>query len=110
MLLQRILASLDILVSKLFKLEHWTTGSMEGIHERTFYVRHGHLFGIVGVDGFVHTMMHSCVVKHRYNGKVLIRRIRVIKDLKMGERLATPEELEARQKIRHMGRGGFISD
>lgn len=93
MYLQRILASLDKLVSEIFWLQSWGTGDENNKNQWIYFVDVGRTIGVVGVDGKIHTLMGYWSVRHYYDGKKLLNRIPVRKDLKPGERLAIPEEI-----------------
>ena len=97
MLRERLLARFDQAISELFRLESWHLGDTEHEHTSIYYPSIGKgRVGIVGVSGEIHTVMGRRCVRHYYDvTNRLTRRILVRKDLKSGERLATPEEVEA---------------
>lgn len=100
MYFQRHLASLDKLVSKIFWLQSWGSGDENNENQWIHFVDVGRTIGVVGVDGEIHTLMGYWSVRHYYNGKKLLKRIPVRRDLKPGERLATSEEILRHQTIR----------
>lgn len=96
-LFQLMFALIDKMVSEMFALQSWGTGNEAGENRWTYFVDFGRLIGIVGTDGKIHTLMSYWSVHHYYDGKKLLRRILVRRDLKQGERLATPEEVRHHQ-------------
>ena len=97
MLFQRILALWDKVISEIFRLQAWGTGDERGENQWTYLVDVGRPIGVVGVDGKVHTLMSYWSVHHYYDGKKLLKRIPVRKDLRDDERLATPDEISRHQ-------------
>jgi hypothetical protein len=97
MFFQRILASLDKLLSEIFWLESWGIGDENSKTKWIYFVDIGHTIGVMGTDGKIHTMMGYWSVLHYYDGKKLLKRIPIRKDLKPGERLATLEEIQSHQ-------------
>jgi hypothetical protein len=93
MRLQRMLAQLDEAICSRLDLESWGDGDMLGKHCHVYFVGVGPSIGIMGIDGRIHTVMGYFSVRHYYDGSELLRRIPVRKDLKIGERLVTEEEI-----------------
>ena len=113
MFLQHILAWIDRAISEVFSLEAWGTGDEEGKHQWTYFISVGRTIGVMGVDGEIRTIMGSRSVHHYYDGKKLLRRIPVRRDLKEGERLATREEIaqhraEFSERVARTSCGGTI--
>lgn len=113
MLVQRLLATIDILMSKVYRFESWDDSSPNGESTWLYCVGQGKRVGIVGADGKVHTILGSRTVRHYYRRRYLTRRILVRKDLKEGERLATQREIdqyqdEARERWSEAGGLTFI--
>jgi len=97
MLFQRILALWDKAISGLFGLQEIGTGDQKGRNRWIYLIDIGHTIGVVGVDGSIRIMSSYWSVNHHRDGKKLLQRIPVRKDLKDGERLATEEELATYQ-------------
>lgn len=113
MFFQRIFALFDKIISEIFRLQAWGTGDEKANNRWTYFVDVGQTVGVVGANGKIHTMMGYWSVHHYYDGKSLLRRIPVRKDLKEGERLATQEEIarhqiELRQKFARTS-GGMMN-
>jgi len=104
---QHILASWDKAISDLFHLQSWRTGNTNSDHQWTYFVDFGPTICIVGTDGKIHTMMSYWSVHHYYDRNRLLKRISVRKDLKDGERLATPDEIA---QYREESRKRFAED
>ena len=112
MFFQRVLALWDKAISKVFYFGAWGTGDQNGKHRWTYLIDVGHSIGVVGVDGKIHTIMSYWSVRHYYDRKKLLKRVPVRKDLKDGERLATPEEIaqhrvELSEQIARSSGGGM---
>ena len=101
MFFQRVLALYDKAISEIFWLQSWGDGGEsdgKGKNRWIYLVDVGHKkIGVVGVDGKIHTTMRYWAARHYYDGKKLLKRIPVRKDLKEGERLATQEEIAQHQ-------------
>lgn len=93
MLIQRLLAWVDEIISEVFWLQSWGDGDESWNNRWTYFVDLGPRIGIVGTNGIIHTIMGKWSVHHHYCGGTLLKRIPVRKDLKEGERLATKEEI-----------------
>ncbi|TSC61634.1 MAG: hypothetical protein G01um101448_627 [Parcubacteria group bacterium Gr01-1014_48] len=98
MFLQRILALWDKVISEIFRLSSWGTGNEKSLNQWIYLVDIGHTIGVVAATNKIHTIMSYWSVRHYYDGKKLLKRIPVRKDLKEGERLATAKEIVQYQK------------
>lgn len=93
MILQKFLAFLDRFISELFQIQSSGTIFEEERSKWEYFFDFGPRIGIVGTDEKIHTVTGYWAIRHYYDGSRLLKRASTRKDLKDGERLATPDEL-----------------